>query len=367
LQGLLVGLPFYVFHLPEAPYLLLNILSLGSLCLLGWYCTKRTPEVPQWFIWTWLLTAPWALNYSTQILNVSYVLTGAILFFIGVMESCPFLTKKVIPLGWANFMMGFSLFWMFQLHMSWPILVPFILASAYFQFKDRGKRFFVSSVYFFSGALLSASLVLPTFAKFGLKSGLGGTGANIQLNFSNLLKFLSILARFLSFASFELSRFVGGSTQVRLDFFKNNLWITPFALLLTVVGILQPVAMLVLWFSKKQPQEDWKRIKYLTLFTLLIVYVGFAFSIKEPASHTFYVVFPIAMIYSFYCWSRFLKKHVWRKFAVVFIVCGIIFHFGLALSRRPGKSLYKERSLPKMAIEKKDYRILGDRPPGSRY
>jgi len=215
--------------------------------------------------------------------------------------------------------------------------------------------------------LLSASLVLTTFAKYGLKVGLGGTDANIQINWGNLLKFFSTLARFLSFASFELCSFVGESTKVLVDFFKNNLWITPFAIFVGDVGIIQRVAMLFLWFSRKQPQEDWKRLKYFTLFTLLVVYAGFAFSIKEPASHTFYVVFPVAMIYSFYCWSRLFKKQVWRKLAAVFLISGIIFHFGLAISRRPGKSLYKDRSLPKLAIEKKDYRILGERPPDSLY
>src|SRR5882757_5308770 len=32
LQGLVVGLPFYVLPIPEAPYLLVNILSFASLC-----------------------------------------------------------------------------------------------------------------------------------------------------------------------------------------------------------------------------------------------------------------------------------------------------------------------------------------------
>src|SRR5258707_9328765 len=49
LQGLMVGLPFYVLPIPEAPYLLLNILSFSSLCFFAWYCAKRLPEIPKWF------------------------------------------------------------------------------------------------------------------------------------------------------------------------------------------------------------------------------------------------------------------------------------------------------------------------------
>lgn len=82
LQALLVGLPFYLLPIPEAPFIFLNLLSLASLSFLAWYCTKRTPDVPGWFIWFWLLTAPWTLNYSTQVLNFSYVLTGGVLFLL---------------------------------------------------------------------------------------------------------------------------------------------------------------------------------------------------------------------------------------------------------------------------------------------
>jgi len=367
LQALLVGIPFYILPIPEAPFLLLNILSLSSLCLLAWYCTRRTPEIPKWLVWAWLLTAPWSLNYSTQVLNSSYVLPGAILFFVGAMESYPLLRKSIVPLKWANFMMGVSLFWIFQLHMSWPILLPFILASFYCQYRDSGKRIWISFGYFFMGALTSASLVIPTFLKYGLKLGFGETISNIQLNLKNLLRLFIVLARFLSFASFELSRFIGENTVARLNFFEKNPWIIPFAFFVGIIGIIQPVVLLLLWFSKKKAQRDWRSIKYFILFTFFIVYFSFAFSVKEPSSHTFYVVFPVVMIYSFYCWSKFFKKKIWRKFAIAFIISGIVFHLGLAIGKGPGRSLYKNRDIPKLAIEKKDYKILGERRPSSLY
>src|SRR5688500_15640228 len=74
LQGLVVGLPFFVLPIPEAPYIFLNILSFSSLCFFAWYCTKRLPDIPQWLVWVWLLTCPWTLNLSTQVFNPSYVL-----------------------------------------------------------------------------------------------------------------------------------------------------------------------------------------------------------------------------------------------------------------------------------------------------
>src|ERR1044072_2754120 len=136
LQGLVVGLPFYLLPIPEAPYLLLNLLSFASLCFFAWYCCRRLPELPKWFVWSWLLTSPWTLNLSTHIFNPSYVLPGAILFFVGAIETYPSLTHNLISRRWANFMMGLSLFWIMQFHLSWVVLLPYVALSFYFQIKE---------------------------------------------------------------------------------------------------------------------------------------------------------------------------------------------------------------------------------------
>jgi hypothetical protein len=100
LQGRLISIPLFILRIPEAPFILLNLLSFSSLCLLAWYCTKRLPEVPGWFIWIWLMTAPWTLNFSTHVVNPSYVLPGAILFFIGFLETCPYTSKQLFQIDW---------------------------------------------------------------------------------------------------------------------------------------------------------------------------------------------------------------------------------------------------------------------------
>ena len=41
LQGLMVALPFFVAPVPEAPFVLLNLLSFASLCFLAWYCRHQ--------------------------------------------------------------------------------------------------------------------------------------------------------------------------------------------------------------------------------------------------------------------------------------------------------------------------------------
>jgi len=371
LQSLLIALPLFALPIPEAPFILLNILSFLSLCLLAWYCIKRLPETPRWFIWIWLMTAPWTLNYSTHLVNPSYLLPGSIVFFVGALEIYPWTTRHLISSRVANVMMGAALCWSMQLHMSWVILVPFVIASFYFQLRNKGKGAFASLGWFFFGAILTGSLLLPTFLKYGLTAGSGGTAETIGFNAANLLNIFNltegILARFLSFASFEVARFLGGNSIKRMAFVRAELWVIPFLVFLLAVGILQPASMIALWFKQAHPQRDWRAIKYLTLFTVLLLYGFFIFASKPPSSHTFYITFPIAMIYSLYCWNYFLSKRRWQTFAKVFLACGIVFSIGLAAYRFYRVSLYVDRGRPLGAIVQRDYHILGERRPGARY
>jgi hypothetical protein len=371
LQGLLVGLPLTAAPFPEAPFVLLNLLSFASLCLLAWYCTRRLPGCPAWFVWGWLLTMPWALNFSTHVVNPSYVLTGAILFFVGALETYPATRKALVPSRRANLMMGFALLWVMQLHLSWVALVPFLLASVYFQLRERGAGAFKQLGWLACGAALSGCLLAPTIWKYGLASGSGGAAGMFTFNASNLPRVLNpaegVPARFLSLASFELARFVGRDTAERLAFLRENLWLAPFAVFLGAVGILQPAAMIVLWFRKKTAREDWPAVKRLALLTVLLLCALFLFTPKLPASHTFYVTFPLAALYGFYCWDAFLKRRGWRVFAAVFLACGVVFHAGLAAHNFARVSLYADRATVQTAVNAKNYSLLGERRPGSLY
>ncbi len=371
LQGLLVGLPLFVAPVPEAPYIFLNLISFAALCLFAWYCSRRLPQLPRWFIWTWLLTAPWTLNLSTHIFNPSYVLVGAILFFVGAIETFPSLSRDLIPRHWSNFMMGFGLLWVMQLHLSWVILIPFLIASFFFQYR-ASRRFTIAPIAWFAlGAMIIGSLLVPTFIRYGFVSGTGSTSAALVVNWETVRNYWnvpeSILGRLLSLASFELPRFIGGNTNSRLTFVKSNPVLIPVIVFLTVVGLLQPIALMVLWFRKQTGQQDWRAIKFLMLFTTALLYFSFAFSLRGPFSHTLYVAFPVVMLYSLYCWSDYLQRPRWRKFAGVFLISGLLFNAGLAAYNFHLKSLYLDRARVKAAIDAKDYRIVGERREGSRY
>ena len=366
LQGLVVGLPFYLLPIPEAPYLFLALLSFSGLSFFAWYCSKRLPQFPPWIIWTWLLTAPWTLNWSTNIDNDSYALFGAILFFVGFLESIPTLRGHLVSPRAANLLMGFAFFWNAQFHMSYVIFAPFLIFSIFLQIKTSAQPR-SNLLTLILGALISGLFLLPTFLKFGLIQGTGGAGNAVAFNPDNFSSVLTILARFLSLACCEIPRFLGANSADRLAFLEENLWIAPFAVIAAAIGIAQALTLLFSGFRQLHPLKDWKAIKLLTLFTFFLIYLSFLFAIKTPAAHTYYITLPVAMLYGFYAFSPWASKKWFLNTAKVLLISNIIFHAGLALHNFPTKSLYKDREIFVKAIAERNYHLLGERRPDTLY
>jgi len=372
LQGLSIALPLYLFRVPEAPFVFLNLLSFLGLCLLAWYCCRRLPNFPRWVIWTWLLTAPWTLGESTHVYNPSYVLVGSILFFVGALETYPAVRAGLIRLEWANFMMGVAVSWVMQFHMSYVLLLPYVVASFYLQCRESRGRIGWMAMSFVAGVLTTGIFVLPTVARFGWNVGSGTALGMIGLRPRNLTVHLEspfgIIARFLSFASFEVARFIGPDTAARIAFLEQFPWLTPVVLLLAAVGILQPVAIvLISVFGRQRHTPGWPAMRGMCLATLGLVYLAFALSPKRPHSHNFYVLFPVAMIFSLHCWNEYLQRTRWQLCVGVLLACGVIFHASLSVYKHSQHPWAVDRQLVMQAVEHGDYREFGERRPGSIY
>lgn len=125
LQGLLVSIPFYLLKIPESPSIFLNILSFCSFSLLAFYISKRISDIPKWLIWLLVLTTPWALHFSTMVVNPSYVIIFSIPFFLSVLEILPIYEQKIIQPKLAFFIIGITTTLIMQLHMSFVLLIPY--------------------------------------------------------------------------------------------------------------------------------------------------------------------------------------------------------------------------------------------------
>ena len=373
LQPLLVGLPMHLAPVPEAPFVLLNTLSFAALCALAWYIHQRVPALPRWLVWGWVMTVPWTLQFSTHVNNPSYVLPAGIGFFLGFFESLPVLTRKLMTPRLAFFLMGAGLTWVMQIHMSWPLLIPYLAialvghAAGSTPTLDGGtsspaKRFVGAGLWLAAGAAIPAAVLLPTFFQYGLQGGSGGALTNLSIHFVPPDRLVTTLAQFFSFASLEINRFVANDNAKRLTLVADHPWIVPLAAVVLVAGLVQPLWMLASLFRPGLGRADWKWLRLVVAFTVVLVYVSYWFVTEEPQAHAFYVVAPIACIYAAECWSL-IDSPRWRRVAAVILAVNVAFHAALAWSQAGEHSLYTNRAVVASAIRDKQPQRFAHRRP----
>jgi hypothetical protein len=355
LQPLLVGVPLRIAPVPEAPFVFLNVLSFAALCGLAAYICRREPSLPRWLVWGWLLTAPWTLQFSTHVYNPSYVLPAAILFFVGFFEAVPALSIGVLSPRIAFLAMGAALTWIMQVHMSWPLLLPFAAIAL----SMRGVR---HTGWLALGAAIPGVVLAPTFLTFGLGGGSGGAATNLSFHAVLPDRLLVTLAQFFSFASLEINRFVATDNAKRLMFIVGHPWIVPLAAVVLVAGFVQPVWMLVSAFRRREGRPDWLALRAVTAFTVVLVYASYWFVKEEPQAHAFFAVAPIAFIFAASCWAL-IDSPRWRRVAAVVFAANVSFHAALAWIQGPEQSLYTNRAVVAAAIREKQPEMLGHRRP----
>lgn len=173
------------------------------------------------------------------------------------------------------------------------------------------------------------------------------------------------MLRYLSLASNEIPRFIDTDGASRLCFFRDYLYAVPFLLFAILSGFLQVAYMLISFFMRN-PVKGFRQVKWILFFTLMFTWFSFFFSVKGPSSHTFYVLFPLVMLYSFYCWQPLFRKKWFGILMMLMLFSGIVTNITLAYHNYHVKSLYKKRELPRKAIQQKNYHILGERRASER-
>ena len=360
LQALLVGLPLRLVPAPEAPYVLLNLLSMAALAAFAWYLTARLPRLPKWLVWGWLMTLPWTLQYSTHIINPSYLLAPALVFFLGFFESVPVFRIGKIAQPIAFFMMGAAVGWVLQIHMSWPLLLPYAGIAWLSGWRRGGRALVLDALGFAVGLLLLSALLVPTFVVYGLTGGTGGTLRNLRPHVVNPWVAVETLARLFSFASLEIWRFIATDDGKRIMFLLRHLWIAPFAVAVWLAGLWQPFWMLREWFRRQAPFAEWRPLKWLVAATVVLVYASYWFVLEPAQAHAFYVVAPVAFVFAAYCWT-FVDSKRWRQIAAAVLAANVAFHVGQAWIQTPQKSLYRNREVIAAAIREKQPEMFGHR------
>jgi hypothetical protein len=350
LQALLVGVPLNIMPIPEAPYVLINLLSMAALAAFAWYIRVRLPSLPAWLVWGWLMTLPWTLEYATH---------------IGFFEAVPAFRLGRVPEPLAFALMGAAVSWMLQIHMSWPLLMPYA-ALAWLAARRRGLRSMAANAAGFAGGfLLFAVLLIPTFVVFGLQAGSGGTLRNLRPHFVSPWTAIEILARFFSFASHEIWRFIATDDGKRLMFLMRHPWTVPMAVVIWMAGIWQPIWMLREWFRARSPFAEWKALRMLVAGTVALVYASYWLVLEPSQAHAFWVVSPVAFMFAAYCWT-FVDSPRWRRIASVVLILNFSFHVAQGYIQAPMKSLYRNREVVATAIRLKQPEMFAHRRPIAR-
>ena len=358
LQGLLISCGFYIWAIPEMPTIVLNILSFVSLFFFALYISKRIPSLPFWVILCWLMTLTWTMDYGTRVVNPSYVLVFSIPFFISLFELLPIYKTRMVSRWLAFLLLGLSTTLLMQIHLSYVLLFPFIGLVIFFECKKKSmamKEKLFSVTLFACGLALGLATLIPTWQ---LQSTHKSVISNIVFSLDNFKNIISILTRYLSFASFEIPYILGGTTAERLDLIKTYPWSLPAVLYLLVLGWVL-VAIYLFVFFKNKEQGPWKHIKRLAIMGYVLVFLSFFFSVKGPSSHTFYILFPLVAFFSFYChgwlWVTYKK---WKSVMYIALISCVIFYTAFGLYNFKHKSMYMNRSKVSQALIAKNYKLL---------
>ncbi len=361
LQGYLVSIGWYLWEIPEAPYIVLNILLTLSLGFLAWYASKRLPDMPRVFIWLFVFLIPWSICYFTRIVNPSYVIPGAILFFIGIFEIYPSTKINVLPQWLSFYFLGFAIFWIMQLHMSWALLGPFTAAAFYHLLRTKNIRsIFSRTASFLAGCLTTGSLLIPTLANYGLSSGKGkSVSAMMQFHPEHIREFFTLLGIYLGYAGFDANRFNGGNHDERQLFQESYPWAVPFMVFILITGIALALWYLFCFFRKAGQDPMRRRVANIAIAGYIILLLMALISIITPPSHAAVLFFPLMVIYGLHTLNEPMKKKWVRIWLYSAFVSAIVFYSALAIEHYQTISLYKNREVIVRALEQDDYKLVG--------
>ena len=365
LEGLLIGLPFYLCPIPEAPFLLLGLLNTIGAALLAWYIHRRLPAISKHWLMLWICVTPWVLQKCAHIINPAYDFLPSVLFFIGFLETLPTFRMNLLKPFWANAAMGFSIFWIMQFHFSYVYLLPLAAYSLFIQTRQGGFGKALGG--FICGAAPMAALILPTWIKYGFSQSNVASGFEVPFNWENVLALPVILARYLSLVCFEIPRYLGDDLAMRIKFLTDRPLILVPGAVLWIGGLAQAFILFIAAFKKKNPAPNWAPTRNLTALCFLMVWVSFWFTVKLPLSHIYLIFYPLLMLYSCYVWSLFANRSQIRFGVKILLILGLYFQIGYAVTHWPHDSLYPDRARLVRALEQKDYRIFRERRPGTFY
>src|SRR5205807_3074241 len=194
----------------------------------------------------------------------------------------------ILPDWLSFFFLGFGLFWVMQLHMSWVLLVPFIAIAFYYQLRTKNARLIAKNSFaFIAGCIITGSLWLPTILKFGMANEQGkSVSGMIEFHPEHAANIFGLLGKFLIYGSFDVPRFTGAGTDERVGFLKEYPWAAPFAVFVALIGIGFAFFLLFTFFRRKKGDVMLRNVTFITIAGFFMLFASSLFSRLDPAEHS---------------------------------------------------------------------------------
>jgi hypothetical protein len=357
MQALLIGLPLRWTGNIYSPIILSNIISAAGLVLLAVYSRQRFPSLPLNFLICLYLLAPFALFHGTVLLNTAYLIFSSALLFIAVFELFIFRDRMIFKEPSYYFLgLGFSLFFTYQLHLTWVMFLPFIVVLFTLEWKRNHVGLLKIALFFLIGCAISSLSLLPTLITYG-KEIFINSGDNLTLQPERFGRVFDLLMRYFSMASFDITP--------SFDVIKAATDESAFELVLVwlvrLISMIQ-IAVLAILIFKSRTEELVK--KSLLLFGLTFVMALFLFVLgnKHLSARTYILLFPIPMWLSLFAYEKLFEKPLFKN--ILYCGLGIVFltFFGIAwLNRSSEYSFEASRQKIESALESKDPSVFSKR------
>jgi hypothetical protein len=362
LQSILIAVPLWIWPVAESPVIFVNILSLFGIGLLAFFMHRRFSSQPAWFWLVWLGTLPMTLQFSTNTYNPSYLLLPAILFFIGFFERVPQLRQLQWSALTSGIAMGLSLGFIFQLHLSWPLLAPYLAATLVLRQPKMERLKLLSGMIL--GALVISLSLFPTIGQYGLSTLWSAGSSNSEFNIANAQHIGSTILRVVSIASYEFLGFnLGSELAERRSIITSHPLLVISAIVMGLALLTQVIMIIRYWVhglkSRKMSPE-------LALLGLSCIWAALLFLMtpRPPAFRNIYILFPVAALAAAWLIDAYQQYFRSRVLWAVVVGSSVLFHALVGIKMWPDISLHRDRDRVQNAIDQKDYRILGERRPG---
>lgn len=365
LQSLLIGIPLTILKLPEAPFIFVNLLSMAGIIALAYFYSRRFQQFSLTLILTLIATLPVALQISTNVYNPSYLLFPTCLFFVGWFESQSEFRSLGLSSLIVGFLLGFSLSFIFQIHMSWPILAPFLILAFLRPVKILSRKKLLLG--FCIGALICGSLLFPTILKYGLNTLWTSGTRNSDLALDQVWNAPNTILKLVTLGSYEFFGFnLGASMSERVSIIRSHYLLIITAMIMVAAFFM--TFFILIYGMKKANQSGFKHWPEMKLFAFTAAWCAFIFLLtpRPAAIRNIFLLLPITVATILSCLVHLKTKYpkkVTNALGLV-IFASIIFHTILSIKMTPEISIYKDYARVNEAIQSENYEILGQRRPG---